>query len=249
MTTRRPTVASTTTTEKPSTTTTPGSIKEVISDLSSLNDIAKKAKDALQRISEVFKGPPDNIIAVSKTDAYKKYKKAATEVIEMKKSPTMVPAVGIIKPLRKSEAIYKFSQYGSKRSQEMTEDNAIKREIKKLLIQQNTIYPGPLQQGPVSYPRVTPMMDQNVFTQNEITSNARGMLYNTPEMTSMMIATESMAPEQNGGYIQNYNFPGANRQALGNSARLPFQDSVRVTPPMPIVQPIVQPKVTILFIY
>uniref|UniRef100_A0A8W8I185 Uncharacterized protein n=1 Tax=Magallana gigas TaxID=29159 RepID=A0A8W8I185_MAGGI len=242
-TTRRPTVASTTTTEKPSTTTTPGSIKEVISDLSSLNDIAKKAKDALQRISEVFKGPPDNIIAVSKTDAYKKYKKAATEVIEMKKSPTMVPAVGIIKPLRKSEAIYKFSQYGSKRSQEMTEDNAIKREIKKLLIQQNTIYPGPLQQGPVSYPRVTPMMDQNVYTQNEITSNARGMLYNTPEMTSMMIATESMAPEQNGGYIQNYNFPGANRQALGNSARLPFQNSVRVTPPMPIVQPIVQPKV------
>lgn len=247
-TTRRPTVASTTTTEKPSTTTTPGSIKEVISDLSSLNDIAKKAKDALQRISEVFKGPPDNIIAVSKTDAYKKYKKAATEVIEMKKSPTMVPAVGIIKPLRKSEAIYKFSQYGSKRSQEMTEDNAIKREIKKLLIQQNTIYPGPLQKGPVSYPRVTPMMDQNVYTQNEITSNARGMLYNTPEMTSMMIATESMAPEQNGGYIQNYNFPGANRQALGNSARLPFQNSVRVTPPMPIVQPIVQPKVYCSFI-
>uniref|UniRef100_K1R4N9 Uncharacterized protein n=1 Tax=Magallana gigas TaxID=29159 RepID=K1R4N9_MAGGI len=221
----------------------PAFIYKDTAEIHSLNDIAKKAKDALQRISEVFKGPPDNIIAVSKTDAYKKYKKAATEVIEMKKSPTMVPAVGIIKPLRKSEAIYKFSQYGSKRSQEMTEDNAIKREIKKLLIQQNTIYPGPLQKGPVSYPRVTPMMDQNVYTQNEITSNARGMLYNTPEMTSMMIATESMAPEQNGGYIQNYNFPGANRQALGNSARLPFQNSVRVTPPMPIVQPIVQPKV------
>lgn len=236
-TTRRPTVAPTTTTEKPSTTTTSSSIKEVISDLSSLNDIAKKARDALQRISEVFKGPPDNIIAVSKTDAYKKYKKAATEVIEMKKSPTMVPAVGIIKPLRKSEAIYKFSQYGSKRNQEMTEDNAIKQEIKKLLIQQNTIYPAPLQKGHAPYPRVTPMMDQNMYTQNEITSNKRGILYNTPEMTSMMIATESMVPEQNSGYIQNYNFPGANRQALGNSARLPFQNSVRVTPPMPIVQP------------
>lgn len=230
------TTRATTTTSSPTstTTTTLAPTKAIIS---SINDVVGKAKDTLARLNEVYRGPPDNIIAVSKTDAFQKYKKAATEVIELKKSPTMVPAVGIIKPLRKSEAIYKFSQYGSKQKQDMGEENAIKREIKKLLIQQNTVYPVANQNGPVSFARVTPSMDQYMYAQNDMTSNGRDILYNTPEMTSMMIATESMLPEQNNPYIQNFNFPGANRQALGNSARYPYQTMVRPTSATPIVQP------------
>lgn len=119
----------------------------------------------------------------------------------------------------------------------MGEENAIKREIKKLLIQQNTVYPVANQNGPVSFARVTPSMDQYMYAQNDMTSNGRDILYNTPEMTSMMIATESMLPEQNNPYIQNFNFPGANRQALGNSARYPYQTMVRPTSATPIVQP------------
>ena len=236
-TTIKTTRAKTTTTTSSPTSTTTTTLAPTKAIISSINDVVGKAKDTLARLNEVHRGPPDNIIAVSKTDAFQKYKKAATEVIELKKSPTMVPAVGIIKPLRKSEAIYKFSQYGSKQKQDMGEENAIKREIKKLLIQQNTVYPVANQNGPGSLARVTPAMDQYMYAQNDMTSNGRDILYNTPEMTSMMIATESMLPEQNNPYIQNFNFPGANRQALGNSARYPYQTVVRPTSATPIVQP------------
>lgn len=216
-------------------TSTPTPTKQTLSKLSNLNLVTKRTQDAFSKINEVFKGAPEGILAVSKTDAFKKYRKAATEVIELKKSPTMVPAVGIIKPLRKSEAIYKFSQYGNQRKQAIVEDNAIKREIKKLLIQQNTIYPATLQNGMTSNKRVTPMMDQNIFNKNNINTNSRGILYNTPEMTSMIISTESILPEQNNAYIQNYNFPGANRQLYANSARYPsYQNKSPVTLPTPI---------------
>ncbi|XP_062577361.1 uncharacterized protein LOC134239207 [Saccostrea cucullata] len=75
------------------------------------------------------------------------------------------------------------------------------------------------------------MMNQNVYAKNDITSH----LYNTPEMTSMMMATESILPKQNNAFIQNYNFPGANRQVFASSARYPsYQPNVRVTPPTPL---------------
>ncbi|XP_048737040.1 uncharacterized protein LOC125652113 [Ostrea edulis] len=79
------------------------------------------------------------------------------------------------------------------------------------------------------------MMDQNIFNKNNINTNSRGILYNTPEMTSMIISTESILPEQNNAYIQNYNFPGANRQLYANSARYPsYQNKSPVTLPTPI---------------